>query len=216
MFGGNVYRGCFGMNQQADWLSARDLKRQVREAARRKKAEEERAKRQSLSSSIETAAVKVEELEQASGRRWRDYLLPLSAIAVVLALAGGLAVIFHLARVYGTAHQSAWAEVNAKPEELMAVEEYARQMILKAQTGKLADELFHPEIAPYWREKTQRILTELAQSRGVIEDVAVERRQGQEDHRYSVYCRSDQGAGAKLILSGRPGKLLILKANKTW
>lgn len=203
------------MKHHHEWVNARDLKRQVRESAQRKKAGEDAVKRQSLNSSIEQAATKSEEFNHRRRWSWRDYALPLSAAMLILLLAGGGGLLVYGVRTWSGAHHSAWAQAALDPNELLAVEEHARQMIVQAQVGKLADDYFHPDIVPYWREKAQRILTELAQGKGVIEDVATARPDQGDDFRYLVYCRGEHG-GAMILLGSRDGKLWIVKVSKIW
>jgi len=200
---------------QGDRANPRDLKRFVRESARRRREQEERAKRQSRESSIGDAAEKKEELDKVLSRRRRDYSGILGAIAVLALVAGGGFGAYRAWQGYRQARRPAWTRPEFSPEDLLAAEEHARKVILKAERSRLTFLLAAPDTPPYWREKAQRILKELAQGKGVIGEVFADDRHLGSAPRFIVECKGDAGS-AMILLEKTPDGLRLVNANKAW
>ena len=198
-----------------EWMDARELKKFVRQSAQKKKAGEEQAKRQSRDTSIESAAEKREEREKSLHQTRRDYSGLIGFVASVSLIVGCSFLAFRAWQSYRLIHRPAWEQPSVTTDDLLAVENYVRQVILKAERSRLTDVDFQPGIPPYWQEKAQRILKELAQGKGVIEEVYTDERQLGNDPRFLVDCRGANGS-AQIVVGGKDNAFRIVKINKSW
>jgi hypothetical protein len=201
--------------KENEWMDARELKKFVRQSAQKKKSVEEQAKRQTRDTSIETASVKREELEKALQRPRRDYSALIGFLAVAGLVVGISFLAFRAWQSYRLVHRPAWEQPTVSTDDLLGVEEYVRQIILKAERSRLTDVDFQPGTPPYWQEKAQRVLKELAQGKGVIEEVYIDEQQLGKDPRYLVDCRGS-GGNAQIVIGGKDKAFRIIKINKSW
>jgi hypothetical protein len=198
-----------------EWMDARELKRFVRQSAQKKKDGEEQAKRQNRDSSIESAAEKREAMEKAIHQTRRNYSGLIGFLATLSLVVGCAFLAFRAWQGYRQTHRPAWEQPSVNPDDLLAVEDYVRQIILKAERSRLTDVDFQPGIPAYWQEKAQRILKELAQGKGVIEEVYADGQQLGSDPHYLVDCRGANG-NAQIVIGGKDNAFHIVKINKSW
>lgn len=196
-------------------VKARDLKRFVQQSARRKKATEEEAKRHMRNSSIDIASEKKEELEKVLNRRRRDYSRLIGFLAVATLILGCGFGAVRTWQACRHANRPAWARPEFSPEDLLAAENHALQTILKAERSRLTDADFEPDTPPYWREKAQRLLKELAQAKGTVGEVYVDDRHLGDAPRFIVDCQGEAGR-VQILLEKTADGLRLVNVNKSW